>query len=336
MLRPTRKLVKRLPQRIAPLATEETRLDKLLTSWSKPVFDASQITFAPFVDTEFYIYMANLKGKEADAIRAKYPQEPKEPSEPFDVIRDILHPKQRINKYPIPNDPEWVQVNIKVMKNKVKVHMSVPREVVNEYERRGHVAPIEVRIIAAQQFGYPMEVLERMLAHHDMVEANRKEDQEFIDRIFGIAKKSTTKHVKTHTVSRPTHVSSKCRNVEFYDLTGLLDDYDETHIIEDDDVQAYHEKVRSHIKGYHEGDILFLGSTKEDQEGGFALVTKARSSKNFKLVEHPDDLFNGKKLFYSSAVEAMNQLWNQLFDCDIITDDAIKGLMTDDKWDMYD
>jgi hypothetical protein len=112
--------------------------------------------------------------------------------------------------------------------------MCVPLEPLQPYMREGHLAPIELRVRAANKFGYPMNVLENMLEHHHRVtsEQYQKEQADFIKEVFGVAKPSSSKPVKTHEVTRAKRTCNKRRYVDFYNLTSLLDYYDETKVIE--------------------------------------------------------------------------------------------------------
>ena len=112
--------------------------------------------------------------------------------------------------------------------------MCVPLEPLQSFMREGRLAPIETRIRAASKFGYPMDVLEKMLVHHNTVtsEEYQKEQADFIKQVFGVAKPSTSKPVKTHEVTRAKRTCNKRRYVDFYNLTGLLDYYEETRVIE--------------------------------------------------------------------------------------------------------
>ena len=301
-----------------------SRIASLIEDTKKPC-PTTLPTIQPLFDSELYIFMAGLSGAEADELRAKNP-----PLEPIQV-------KPRVTKkYDVPDDPDWVRVDLRVTpKGRVKVSMCVPLAPVQEYHRQGHKAPIEVRIVAAKRFGYPDEVLEKMLARHDAWDP--KAEAEFLEKIFGVAKKTTSSRpVKVHEVSRVKKAAAKRRHVEFYNLTGLLDYYEEEHLIGKDDINEHHDIVREHLKknSYQEGDILFLGSVFEEQEkNGFATVIKAKGARSFKIGIHPEDLLVSKKVYYSQAVEAMNSFWNETFGYDIISEKFINELTVNDMYD---
>lgn len=58
-------------------------------------------------------------------------------------------------------------------------------EPVYEYQKKGLMAPLHVRIIAAKGFGYPDYVLENMLKRDDHLNKTSKERDKFVDDIFG-------------------------------------------------------------------------------------------------------------------------------------------------------
>jgi len=304
-----------------------SRVEQLIEDLRAPC-PSTRPVISPLFDSELYIFMANLSGPAADEVRAKNP-----PLEPVKTeLRWWIDKPRNVNKYNVPSDPDWIKVDLRVTpKGRVKVSMCVPMAPVQEYHRQGHKAPIETRIVAAKKFGYPDEVLEKMLARHDAWDPEK--EAAFIEEVFGVMKKSTTKAVKTHEVARPKKTSSsKRRYADFYDLTGLLDYYDEMHTIQKDDLKEYYTAILMHIKAnsYQEGDILFIGSVHDEQErDGFATVIKGKKFK----VGDPEELFNNKKMYYSQAIEAMNTLWNGTFGYDVVSEEVINRLTVDDMYD---
>jgi hypothetical protein len=185
-----------------------------------------------------------------------------------------------------------------------------------------------------------MEVLERMLQRHNLVtsEKYQKEDSEFIENVFGVFKPTAKpKLTRIHEVTRVKRTSNKRRYVDFYNLSGLLDYYEENLCIDKDDLARHYEIIKEHLQvnNYQENDIIFIGSANQDRQEvqGFALVTKNRKNRSFKIAQHPDDLFNGKKMYYGQAVEAMNELWNRLFGEDVISTETISDLAVNDMYE---
>jgi hypothetical protein len=89
------------------------------------------------------------------------------------------------------------------------------------------------------------------------------------------------------------------------------------------------------MNNFQENDILFIGSVHEERQDveGFAVVTKSRGQRGFKIGKHPDDLLNGKKMYYCQAVEAMNAVWNDLFGEDVISVETIGELAVNDMYE---
>jgi hypothetical protein len=132
--------------------------------------------FAPIADIETYIFMASLKGEEADAMRALYLPPP---------------PAQKIARrdWDVPHDPDYVRVHMKIKGGRVKVSLTCPLEPLQPYYKAGHKPPLELRVIAAKKFGYPDHVLEGMIARDDWFKRNSQKLDAFIESVFGPTRK---------------------------------------------------------------------------------------------------------------------------------------------------
>ena len=111
---------------------------------------------------------------------------------------ELYEEPEKLEKINVPSDP--LHVFTKVLKNG-QIKETVPMEVVYNYEKKGHVAPLDIRIKAAKAFGYPDEILTKMIQHHDREKIVKPKLEEFIDAIFGksvIAKVSKPKSKTTH------------------------------------------------------------------------------------------------------------------------------------------
>ncbi len=99
--------------------------------------------------------------------------------------------------------------------------------------------------------------------------------------------------------------------MDFYDLSSMLDYYDEKLFIHEDDRKEHYNTILTHIRmnNYQEGDILFLGSIHEGQQelDGFAMVIKMKGSKHFKIGETPEILLSSKKMYYGAKFVASQQ-----------------------------
>lgn len=137
--------------------------------------------------------------------------------------RDLYTPKEEAIKsvhkttYNVPSDPLTVFTNLKVLKNgTVKVKITVPMEPVYAYQQKGKLAPIDVRVRAAKGFGYPDEVLEKMIAKHDARKEQTKKLDEFIDAIFGKSINTKTAKAKVKTVHESLNSKFKKKPAKKY------------------------------------------------------------------------------------------------------------------------
>lgn len=218
----------------------------LVEKLRKPCPPIDRPTIFPLFDVETYIFMANIRGEEAEDLRRRNPPLPPAQQKPRHVF----------NKYDVPSDLDWVKVEMKVTPSgRVKVSMCVPMEPLKPfmYGKDARVPPIELRIRAANKFGcdgssppsvtchlptvhhrYPMSVLESMVERNTLVTSDQyqKEQADFVKEVFGVMKPSSSKPTKVHEVTRAKRTVSKRRYVDFYNLTSLLDYYEETHVIE--------------------------------------------------------------------------------------------------------
>jgi hypothetical protein len=89
---------------LSNVRVQTERLDVLLDKVRKPCPPIHRPTIYPFFDVETYIFMAGLKGEEAEELRRRNPPLP--PTE--------QKPRQVFNKYNVPSDPDWVKVDLRV------------------------------------------------------------------------------------------------------------------------------------------------------------------------------------------------------------------------------
>ena len=87
----------------------------------------------------------------------------------------------------IPNSPDAVVVNITVSKSgKIKTSVEAPMELLyTKYYSNGVRPPIDEHIKALKKFGYPDEVLLKVLKKHQKRVERSDEDDMFIEKIFG-------------------------------------------------------------------------------------------------------------------------------------------------------
>ena len=143
-------------------------------------------TYKPILHIEDYV-----RGMEP-GLAEKYRMLYTPPPEPEYV------PIERVN---VPSDPMHVFTTLKVLKNgTVRIKCTVPMEPVYASYAKGKMPSLDVRIRAAKGFGYPDDVLARMIETHDAKKANMKKLDMFIDEIFGKSIQAKTNKPKKKTV----------------------------------------------------------------------------------------------------------------------------------------
>jgi len=184
---PTPKIRPTVKRRIieSPPVTTCKFSERIESIFNKKIRNFSYYTFKPIHNIEGYIHSLNVSDEEADKIRQLHFLEP-------EPINNNTH-----EKFVVPSDPLHVFSNMKVLKNgTVRIKFTVPMEPVYEYQRKGKMAPLDIRIRAAKGFGYPDYILEKMILHDDYMKRNSKKLDDFIELIFGksiIAKSSKPK-----------------------------------------------------------------------------------------------------------------------------------------------
>jgi hypothetical protein len=190
-LRPTR------PHKAVPVTVNKKLIEGVIPEYvpSKPV---------PIVHIDDYIRDMKLTGEKEQLYRQLYTPPPHQ---------EIL----KKETFQVPSDPLTVFTTLKVLNSGiVRVKISVPMEPVHLYEKKGKVAPLEVRIRAAKGFGYPDHVLENMIRHHDETKVQSKKLDEFIDSIFGKCTSAKTSKPKVKTVHESLNTKFKKKPAKKY------------------------------------------------------------------------------------------------------------------------
>jgi len=151
-------------------------------------FTPAPYKYAPIVNIDSYVRDMKLTGEAEEQCRARYTPEPE----------NISEPKFKLE---VPSDPLHVFVNFNILKSGiVRVKITAPMEPVYEYQRRGKMAPLDVRLKAYKGFGYPESYLIKMIEHHDKMKAISKELDEFINLIFAKCINAKVSKPKAKTV----------------------------------------------------------------------------------------------------------------------------------------
>jgi hypothetical protein len=171
-----------------------------------PKFDTTvkPPTFAPLIDIDGYIRDARLTDDEEKLYRELYTPKHTNESEPPE-------------KLCVPSDLLTIFTSTKVLKSgQVRVKITVPMEPVHVYEKKGKLAPIDVRIRAAKGFGYPESVLSKMLENHDKRKVRLEKLDEFINVVFEKYMSSKTNKPKKKTVQESLNSKLKKKPIKKY------------------------------------------------------------------------------------------------------------------------
>jgi len=106
-----------------------------------------------------------------------------------------------VTYHEVPDHADAVVVNLTTTKaGKVKVYIGAPLDdITNQYLSKGTRAPINEYLKALKRFGYPEEVLLKVLEKHQTREAKSDELDAFIERIFGKSSNKTASKPKARS-----------------------------------------------------------------------------------------------------------------------------------------
>jgi len=163
------------------------------------------IPIVPITHIDQYIRDMGLTGQAEELYRRLYTPPPDEvvvKKEKFILpSEDLLH----------------VFTNLKVLKNgMVKIKFTVPMEPVYVYQMKHKLAPIDIRVRAANGFGYPDTVLTKMIMNNDVKKANIPKLDSFIDNIFGKCISTKANKPKSKTVQENLNSKFKKKPAKKY------------------------------------------------------------------------------------------------------------------------
>ena len=162
----------------------------------------------PIVNIDGYIRDTGMSGEKEELYRKLYTVLIQE-EEPESI--------KEVEKQTFPDDMLHVFSNLKVLKNgTVRIKFTVPMEPVYTYQMKQKTAPIDVRLRAAKGFGYPDEVLEKMLINHDRKKINIPKLDNFIDNIFGKAVSAKASKPKSKTTQELLNSKFKKKTAKKY------------------------------------------------------------------------------------------------------------------------
>ena len=145
-------------------------------------------TYAPIENIDGYIRDRGLTGAEEELYRRLYTPKP----EPEPEKREVPN---------VPFDPLHVFVVFNLKNpSRIKVKITVPWEPVYLAQKKGTLPPLDVRVKAAQGFGYPESTLLQMVKYHSLRKERVKKMDECIEAVFGKCMNSKVNKPKKKTV----------------------------------------------------------------------------------------------------------------------------------------
>ena len=113
-------------------------------------------------------------------------------------------PKEIVKGYDVPSTIDYVKVGLTVTKSgKVKVRIFMPMcEIYEKYFIKGVKPPIDVYIRALKEFGYPNEVMEKVLLKAQNAPILKAEMEALSERVFGTSGTSKPSKPKKGTVAQ--------------------------------------------------------------------------------------------------------------------------------------
>ena len=178
-----------------PLGELPERVSKLLKGDSSKYISP---VYSPIVNIDGYIHSMGLTGEKEDRCRKLYTPEPTE----LVVKEEKFQPRSY--------DPLYVYSTMNVLKSgMVRIKFTVPMEPLYESQKKGKIAPLDVRIRCMKSIGYPDSVLTDMIKHHDYMKTQQVKLQEFIDLIFGKSVNAKVSKPKAKTTQEALNAKLK-------------------------------------------------------------------------------------------------------------------------------
>jgi hypothetical protein len=165
-----------LPERVAKLLKYET--SKYIPS-----------VFSPIIHIDGYIHSLGLTGEKEELCRKMYTPE---------LVVNVI---KEIEFQPISFDPLYVYTTMNILKNgTVRIKFTVPMEPLYESQKKGKIAPLDVRIRCMKAIGYSDLVLTKMIQYNDSIKIKQDNLEEFINLIFGKSVNAKVSKPKAKTV----------------------------------------------------------------------------------------------------------------------------------------
>lgn len=201
------------PRKKTYVPVPNTLVGKILISMKKPIPTVNtSMNFIPVQDWESYVeslrknmkkngwdkdeeYFARCDATIERIVKQHQEYYAKNPPKP---------PKKIVKGYDVPPHTDYVTVGLTVTKSgKVKARISAPlADIYEKYFNKGVKPPTSVYIRALKEFGYPNEVLEKILLKAQNAPKLKAEMEAVIERVFGTGGPSKPSKPKKGTVTQ--------------------------------------------------------------------------------------------------------------------------------------
>lgn len=175
-----------------------SRLGKLLRAIKNPLPPTTQPPFRPVQNWRCYVDSLRLHMK-CDGIEKIISDHEKWEAE--NPIRN--HTESKIS-FDVPDNVDHVKVHLTVGKSgNVKVRMNAPMaDIYRDYFSKGVKPPTPIYIRALKDFGYPDEVLEKVLLKAQNAPKLKAEMEAVMERVFGSVGTSKPSKPKKSTINK--------------------------------------------------------------------------------------------------------------------------------------
>lgn len=181
-------------------------LGKILQGMKNPAARISPTPFRPVRDWRNYVDSMRLHMKrngrlpECEAIIEQIVKN----HEKWEAEHPPKPPKEFKKVYDVPDYVDYVKVHLTLTKTgKVKVRINAPMaEIYHKYFSKGVKPPTPIYIRALKEFGYPDEVLEKVLLKAQNAPNLKAEMEAVMERVFGTGGTSKPSKPKRGTVTQ--------------------------------------------------------------------------------------------------------------------------------------
>jgi len=210
----TRVYVPQSPKKAKKELDPNSFLGKLVNSIKNPVPTMTPSPFRPVHNWRNYVDALRLNMKRNGLVGREYIIERIiSDHEKWEAENPPKPPKEFKKGYDVPDDMNYVKVHLNLTKTgKVKVRMNAPMaEIYHNYFSKGVKPPTPVYVRALKDFGYPDEVLEKVLLKAQNAPKLKAEMEAVMERVFGTGGTSKPSKPKKGTVTQ--EINKRMKNL---------------------------------------------------------------------------------------------------------------------------